>query len=105
MTEPGRDFLNGCTTKVRVTMRNVLVAVAQSPPNRVRGRRVLGGDEGRHGRLVRGPGGEYLARNGKTRCEQVTMAIEALQRVDARLLGTGTGCGGGATEVLRASHD
>lgn len=34
---PGRDFLNGCETKVRATMRAVLVAVAQAPPKRFAG--------------------------------------------------------------------
>jgi hypothetical protein len=34
---PGRDFLNGCPTKVRATMRAVLVAVAAAPPKRYAG--------------------------------------------------------------------
>ena len=34
---PGRDFLEGCPLKVRVTMRSVLVAVATSPPKRFAG--------------------------------------------------------------------
>jgi hypothetical protein len=34
---PGRDFLNGCPTKVRATMRAVLVAVAEAPPKRYAG--------------------------------------------------------------------
>ncbi|MHB1497840.1 MAG: hypothetical protein ACYCXN_08020 [Acidimicrobiales bacterium] len=36
-TAPGRDFLNGCPTKVRATMRAVLVAVAEAPPKRYAG--------------------------------------------------------------------
>lgn len=34
---PGRDFLDGCPTKVRATMRAALVAVATSPPKRFAG--------------------------------------------------------------------
>jgi hypothetical protein len=34
---PGRDFLNACPTKVRATMRAVLVAVAAAPPKRFGG--------------------------------------------------------------------
>ena len=34
---PGRDFLNACPTKVRATMRAVLVAVAAAPPKRFAG--------------------------------------------------------------------
>jgi hypothetical protein len=34
---PGRDFLEGCPTKVRATMKAVLVAVATSPPKRFAG--------------------------------------------------------------------
>jgi hypothetical protein len=34
---PGRDFLEACPTKVRATMRAVLVAVATSPPKRFAG--------------------------------------------------------------------
>lgn len=36
-TEPGRVFLNGCPTKVRATMRAVLVEVAAAPPKRFAG--------------------------------------------------------------------
>jgi hypothetical protein len=34
---PGRDFLNSCPTKVRATMRAVLLAVAAAPPKRFAG--------------------------------------------------------------------
>jgi hypothetical protein len=34
---PGRNFLEGCPTKVRATMRAVLVAVAAAPPKRFSG--------------------------------------------------------------------
>lgn len=34
---PGREFLNACPTKVRATMRAVLVAVASAPPKRFAG--------------------------------------------------------------------
>jgi hypothetical protein len=34
---PGRDFLETCPTKVRATMKAVLVAVATSPPKRFAG--------------------------------------------------------------------
>jgi len=34
---PGREFLNGCPTKIRATMRAVLVAVAEAPPKRYAG--------------------------------------------------------------------
>jgi hypothetical protein len=36
-TCPGRDFLNACPTKVRATIRAVLVAVAAAPPKRFAG--------------------------------------------------------------------
>lgn len=36
-SEPGRDFLNGCPTKVRATMRAVLAEVAAAPPKRFAG--------------------------------------------------------------------
>lgn len=36
-SEPGRDFLNDCPTKVRVTMRAVLAEVARTPPKRFSG--------------------------------------------------------------------
>lgn len=36
-TAPGREFLNGCPTKVRATMRAVLVAVTEAPPKRYAG--------------------------------------------------------------------
>jgi len=52
---PGREFLNACPVKVRATMRAVLARVAAAPPKRFAGRRVLGGDEGRYDRMVRGP--------------------------------------------------
>ena len=34
---PGRDFLNACPAKVRVTMRAVLAQVAAAPPKRFAG--------------------------------------------------------------------
>jgi hypothetical protein len=34
---PGRDFIEGCPTKVRATMRAVLIAVASAPPKRFSG--------------------------------------------------------------------
>jgi len=34
---PGREFLNACPTKVRATMRRVLIAVAEAPPKRFSG--------------------------------------------------------------------
>jgi hypothetical protein len=34
---PGRDFLNTCPTKVRATMRAVLIQVAAAPPKRFAG--------------------------------------------------------------------
>jgi hypothetical protein len=34
---PGQEFLAGCPTKVRATMRAVLVAVAAAPPKRYSG--------------------------------------------------------------------
>lgn len=36
-TAPGREFLHGCPTKVRATMRAVLVVVAAAPPKRYTG--------------------------------------------------------------------
>lgn len=36
-SEPGRVFLNACPTKVRATMRAVLIEVAAAPPKRFAG--------------------------------------------------------------------
>jgi hypothetical protein len=54
---PGREALNSYPASVRAKKRAALLAVATAPPKRFAGRRVLGGDEGRHERLVRGADG------------------------------------------------
>lgn len=36
-SNPGREFIEGCPTKVRATMRAVLIAVASAPPKRFSG--------------------------------------------------------------------
>jgi hypothetical protein len=61
---PGREFLNSCPTKVKTTMRNVLVAVATAPPKKFAGGgywEAMKGDlTGHHEVRVDGPGREHF---------------------------------------------
>ena len=51
---PGQEFLAGCPTKVRATMRAVLVTRSPLRRRSDTPAAAMGGDEGRHDRVVRG---------------------------------------------------